>query len=143
MFCMKQWPNNDLGFLRIKSDDPDNLLCCRQKLALVAGQEAIIVSMTKVWFQSKCCYSWIKSFEFFHPPLSGSFSGGLYLGFECVGLSVASSKALIRRCSLMKYGTSIRFSFEMADLNISIKIPRKTPIKLMPNRVMSFQHVLL
>ena len=47
MFCMTQWPNTDLGFLRVKTNDPDNLLCHRQKLTLVAGklaQEAIIVS---------------------------------------------------------------------------------------------------
>ena len=38
---------HDLGVLRIKTDDPDNLLCQRQKMTLAAGtlvQEAIIVS---------------------------------------------------------------------------------------------------
>ena len=25
MFCMTQWPNTDLGVLRVKTDDPDNL----------------------------------------------------------------------------------------------------------------------
>ena len=33
-------------------------------------------------------------------------------------LSVASSEALIQRCSLMKYGTIGRFSFKIAVLNI-------------------------
>ena len=47
VFCMTQWPNSDLGVLRVKTDDSDNLLCHTQKLALVAGtltQEVIIVS---------------------------------------------------------------------------------------------------
>ena len=39
-------------------------------------------------------------------------------------LSVASSEALIRSCSLMKYGTSIEsFSFKMAVLSIFGKFP--------------------
>ena len=46
MFCMTQRLNSDLGVLRVKTDDPNNLLCPRQKLTLVAGtlaQEVIVV----------------------------------------------------------------------------------------------------
>ena len=45
---MAQRPNTDLGILRVKTDDPDNLHCnTRQELTLVARtlvQQAIIVS---------------------------------------------------------------------------------------------------
>ena len=47
MFCITQWPNCDLGVLRVKTDDLDNILCQRQKLNLIAGtlaQEVTIVS---------------------------------------------------------------------------------------------------
>ena len=46
MFCITQSPNTDLGVLRVKTDDPDNLHCHSQELTLVAGtlaQETIIV----------------------------------------------------------------------------------------------------
>ena len=38
---------------------------------------------------------------------------------------VASSEALIQRCSLMKYGTLIKFSFKIAILNIFGKLLEK------------------
>ena len=44
---MIQQPDTVCGVLRVKTDDPDKLLCYRQKLTLVAGtsaQGAIIVS---------------------------------------------------------------------------------------------------
>ena len=46
MFCITQSPNTDLGVLKVKTDDPDNLHCHSQELTLVAGtvaQETIIV----------------------------------------------------------------------------------------------------
>ena len=53
------------------------------------------------------------------------FQGQLWWGFTSIKffLSVGSSEALIQRCSLMKYGTSIaRFSFKIDVLNTFGKI---------------------
>ena len=55
------------------------------------------------------------------------FQGQLRGGFTFTKffLSVTSLKALIQRCSSMKYGTSIGFSFEIAVLNIFGKFLEK------------------